>query len=125
MSIERIGSPGPGSPPYSKAVRAGDFVFLSGQVPAGPDGTIVVGGIEAQTEQSITNIKAILASLGLSLKDVVKATCWIDDGRDFAGFNKVYRQHFGDALPARSTVVSKLVVDCKVEIEVVAYAPKK
>ena len=125
MSIERFGPPAAGAPPYSKAVRAGDFVFLSGQVPAGPDGTIVAGGIEAQTRQSIENIKAILGSLGLSLKDVVKATCWIDDARDFAGFNKVYAQYFGDGPPARSTVEARLVVDCKVEIEVVAYAPKK
>jgi reactive intermediate/imine deaminase len=125
MSIERFGPPAAGGPPYSKAVRAGDFVFLAGQVPAGPDGTIVSGGIEAQTKQSIENIKAILGSVGLGLKDVVKATCWIDDPRDFAGFNRVYAQYFGEALPARSTVVAQLVVDCKVEIEVVAYAPKK
>jgi reactive intermediate/imine deaminase len=125
MSIERFGPPAAGGSPYSKAVRAGDFVFLSGQVPAGPDGVLIGGGIEAQTKQSIENIKTILTSLGLSLKDVVKATCWIDDARDFAAFNRVYASYFGEGLPARSTVESKLVVDCKVEIEVVAYAPKK
>lgn len=125
MSIERFGPPAPGGPPYSKAVRAGDFVFLAGQVPMLPDGTIAQGGIEAQTKQSIENIKGILASLGLSLKDVVKATCWIDDVRDFGGFNKVFAQYFGEGLPARSTVRSDMVVDCKVEIEVIAYAPKK
>jgi reactive intermediate/imine deaminase len=125
MSIERFGQPAPGAPPYSKAVRAGDFVFLSGQVPMGADGSIVAGGIEAQTRQSIENIKTVLGSLGLSLKDVVKATCWIDDARDFAAFNRVYAQYFGEALPARSTVRADMVVDCKVEIEVVAYAPKK
>jgi reactive intermediate/imine deaminase len=124
MSIERFGSPAPGGPPFSKAVRAGDFVFLSGQVPMGSDGTIVVGGIEAQTKQSIENIKAILGSLGLGLKDVVKATVWLDDARDFAAFNRVYAQYFGEGLPARSTVQAPLMVDCKVEIEVVAYAPK-
>jgi 2-iminobutanoate/2-iminopropanoate deaminase len=124
MSIERFGSPAPGAPPYSKAVRAGDFVFLSGQVPMGADGTVVAGGIEAQTKQSIENIKAILASLGLELKDVVKATAWLADTRDFAAFNRVYAQYFGAALPARSCVRSDMVIDCKVEIEAIAYAPK-
>ena len=125
MTIERFGPPGAGAPPYSKAVRAGDFVFVSGQVPAGPDGVLVGGGIEAQTKQAIENIKTVLTSLGLNLKDVVKATCWIDDARDFGAFNRVYASYFGEGLPARSTVECKLVVDCKVEIEVVAYAPKK
>ena len=124
MSIERIGSPAPGGPPFSKAVRAGDFVFVSGQVPMGPDGTIVVGGIEAQTKQSLENIKAILGPLGLGLKDVVKTTVWIDDLRDFPTFNRIYAQYFGEGLPARSTTQAKLVVDCKVEIEVIAYGPK-
>ncbi len=124
MSIERFGPPAPGAPPYSKAVRAGDFVFLSGQVPMGADGTVVAGGIEAQTKQSIENIKAILASLGLELKDVVKATAWLADTRDFAAFNRVYAQYFGAALPARSCVRSDMVIDCKVEIEAIAYAPK-
>ena len=125
MTIERFGPPAPGAPPYSKAVRAGDFIFLSGQVPMGPDGAVVAGGIEAQTKQSIENIKAVLASLGLTLKDVVKATCWLDDTRDFGAFNRVYAQYFGEGLPARSTVRADMVIDCKVEIEVVAYAPKK
>jgi enamine deaminase RidA (YjgF/YER057c/UK114 family) len=90
-----------------------------------PDGTIAVGGIEAQTKQSIENIKTILGSLGLGLKDVVKATVWLDDARDFGAFNRVYAQYFGEGLPARSTVRADMMVDCKVEIEVIAYAPKK
>ena len=124
MSIERFGAPSAGGPAFSKAVRAGDFVFVSGQVPMAADGTIVVGGIEAQTKQSIENIKAILGSAGAGLKDVVKATVWLDDARDFPAFNRVYAQYFGEGLPARSTTEAKLMVDCKVEIEVIAYAPK-
>lgn len=124
MSIERFGPPAAGGPPFSKAVRAGDIVFLSGQVPAGPDGKIVAGGIEAQTRHSIENIKAVLATLGLGLSDVVKATVWLKDTKDFPGFNGVYREYFSEALPARSTVRSELMVDCLIEIEVVAYAPK-
>ena len=94
MSIERFGPPAAGGPPYSRAVRAGDLVFVSGQVPFGPDGTVVPGGIEAQTKQAIENIKAILESLGLGLQDVVKATAWLDDTRDFWAFNRVYRAIF-------------------------------
>jgi reactive intermediate/imine deaminase len=125
MSIERFGPPAAGGPPYSRAVRAGDFVFISGQVPAGPDGTVVSGGIEAQTRQVIENIKSALALAGAGLNDVVKSTVFLDDSRDFAAFNRVYAQHFGDALPARSTIRAELVIDCKIEIEVIAYAPKK
>ncbi len=124
MSIERFGSPPPGAPPYHRAVRAGDFVFVSGQVPMAPDGTIVAGGIEAQTKQVMENIKTALALAGLGLKDVVKATAFLDDARDFAAFNRVYAQYFGEAAPARSTVQARLVIDCKVEIEVIAYSPK-
>ena len=124
MTIERFGPPGAGAPPYSKAVRAGDFVFVSGQVPAGPDGVLVGGGIEAQTKQAIENVKTILTSLGLTLKDVVKATCWIDDARDFGAFNRVYMSYFPNGRPARSTTEARLMVDAKVEIDVVAYKPK-
>jgi 2-iminobutanoate/2-iminopropanoate deaminase len=124
MSIERFGAPGPGAPPYHRAVRAGDFVFVSGQVPAGADGTLVGGGIEAQTKQVIENIKSALALSGLGLKDVVKTTVFIEDPRDFPAFNRVYAQYFGAALPARSTICTALVVDCKVEIEAIAYASK-
>lgn len=124
MSIERFGPPAAGGPAFSKAVRAGDFVFLSGQVPAGPDGKVVAGGIEAQTRQSFENIKAILATFGLGLSDVVKSTVWLKDTKDFPTFNSIYRECFGEALPARSTVRSELMVDCLIEIEVIAYAPK-
>jgi reactive intermediate/imine deaminase len=125
MSIERFGPPAAGGPPFSKAVRAGDFVFVSGQVPAGPDGKIVAGGIEVQTKQSIENIKAILDSVGLNLTHVVKSTVWLKSVSDFPAFNGVYREYFGAALPARSTTRAELMVDCLVEIEVIAYAPKK
>jgi reactive intermediate/imine deaminase len=127
MTIERYGA-APGSAggrlPFSKAVRAGDFVFVSGQVPFDDKGEVVAGGIEAQTRRTIENIKTILASVNLDLKAVVKATAWLDDVRDFWGFNKVYAEYFGEALPARSCVRADMMVDCKVEIEVIAYAPK-
>ena len=128
MKIERFGAapsgPGGRSLPFTKAVRAGDFVFVSGQVPMGADGEIVEGNIGAQTHQTIENIKSILFSLGLGLENVVKATVWLADTRDFWPFNKVYLEYFGAALPARSCVRADMMVDCKVEIEVVAYHPR-
>jgi len=128
MTIERFGAapsgPGGRSLPFTKAVRAGDFVFVSGQVPMGADGEIVEGDIVTQTRQTIANVKSILQSLGLSLEHVVKATVWLADTRDFWPFNKVYLEYFGAALPARSCVRADMMVDCKVEIEVVAYDPR-
>ena len=108
MPIERFGANPPDlagvALPFTKAVRAGDFVFVSGQVPMGADGEIVAGSIVTQTHQTIANIKAILAELGLGLEHVVKATVWLADTRDFWPFNKVYNEYFGAALPARSCV---------------------
>jgi reactive intermediate/imine deaminase len=128
MSIERFGaSPtGPGGRPlpFAKAVRAGDFVFVSGQVPMGPDGEIVGGTIVEQTHRTIANVKAILAELGLGLEHVAKVTVWLADTRDFWPFNKVYAEYFGAAPPARSCVRADMMTDCKVEIEVIAYAPQ-
>jgi len=128
MSIERFGSaqtgPGGRSLPFCKAVRAGDFVFVSGQVPMGQNGELVAGGIEEQARVTIGNLEKILTEVGLGLKDVVKATVWLADTRDFWAFNKVYNDFFGEALPARSCVRADMMVDCKVEMEVVAYSPQ-
>jgi 2-iminobutanoate/2-iminopropanoate deaminase len=129
MPIEHFGAnpsgPGGRALPFTKAVRAGDFVFVSGQVPMGADGEILAGSIVAQTHQTMANVKAILSELGLDLEHVVKATVWLADTRDFWPFNKVYNEYFGGALPARSCVRADMMVDCKVEIEVVAYDPAK
>ena len=129
MTIERFGAApsGPGGRvlPFVKAVRAGDFVYVSGQVPMGPNGDIIPGTIVEQTHQTIANVKAVLAETGLGLEHVVKATVWLADTRDFWPFNKVYLEYFGAAMPARSCVRADMMVDCKVEIEVIAYDPKK
>jgi reactive intermediate/imine deaminase len=108
--------------PFAKAVRAGDFVFVSGQVPT-KGGEVVPGGIVPQTEQAIANLKAMLETAGCTLADVVQVTCWLDDPRDFSSFNAVFEKHFVDAPPARSTVQSALMVDAKVEIDAVAWKP--
>ncbi len=110
--------------PLSPAVRAGDFVYASGQVPVGADGKVVTGGIEAETRQVLENVKAALALAGARMEDVVKTTVWLRDRGDFAAFNEVYRGYFPSEPPARSTVESRLMIDIAVEIEAVAYAPR-
>lgn len=109
--------------PLSPAVRAGDFVFVSGQVPVDATGVVVNGGIEAQTRQVLENVKAALALAGATLDDVVKTTVWLEDARDFGGMNKIYATYFSIAPPARSTAESRLMIDIRVEIEATAYAP--
>jgi reactive intermediate/imine deaminase len=108
--------------PFAKAVRAGDYVHVSGQVPT-VEGEVVPGGIVAQTEAVIANIKAVLALAGCGLEDVIKVTCWLDDPRDFSSFNAVFERHFIDHPPARSTVQSRLMIDAKVEIDAIAWKP--
>ena len=109
--------------PLSPAVRAGDFIFISGQVPTGPDGAVVLGGIEAQTKRVMENIEAALKLAGASLADVVKTTVILVDARDFAAFNKVYATYFRDNPPARTTLEARLMIDIRIEIEAVAYKP--
>lgn len=108
--------------PFAKAVRAGDYVHVSGQVPT-VGGEVVQGGIVAQTEAVIANIRAVLALAGCGLEDVIKVTCWLDDPRDFSSFNAVFERHFGPHPPARSTVQSRLMIDAKVEIDAIAWKP--
>jgi reactive intermediate/imine deaminase len=111
--------------PFSPAVRAGDFIYVSGQVPADSNGEIVAGGIEAQTRQVMENLKSVLALAGATLDDVCKSTVWLQDARDFGAFNRIYMSYFSaEGRPARSTTEARLMVDAKVEIDVVAYKPK-
>ncbi len=111
--------------PLSPAVRAGDFVYVSGQVPVDAQGNIVQGGIKEQTRQVLENVKAALALAGATMDDVVKTTVWLEDARDFGGFNQVYAAFFPTEPPARTTAESRLMIDIKVEIEAIAYSPKK
>ncbi|WP_237151768.1 RidA family protein [Oryzibacter oryziterrae] len=109
--------------PLSPAVRAGDYVYISGQVPTLSDGSVVPGGIEAQTRQVLENIKAALALAGCGLEHVVKTFVILEDARDFGAFNKVYATYFQKDPPARTTLEARLMIDIKIEIEAVAYAP--
>ena len=124
MSGIAISSPDapPAIGPYSQGIKAGGFIFLSGQITlVGNTGKIVQGMIKEQTEQVIFNIKALLASENLDLSDVVKATVYLASMTEFSAMNEVYTRYFGDTPPARSTVeVSRLPRDVRVEIEVIA-----
>ena len=108
--------------PYSQAIRAGDFVFVSGQLALRPgDGTLTGSTIEEQTEQVFTNLRAILEEAGSSLDRLVKTTVYLQNLDDFQGMNSVYAQHVGDRPPARATVeVAKLPSGALVEIEAIA-----
>ena len=110
--------------PYSQAIAAGPFLFLSGQIPIDPKvGKIVDTSIEGQTKQVIDNIEAILSSEGLSLKDVVRTDVYLRDMQDFAAMNTIYAERFNHAAkPARTTIqAAKLPMDCLVEITCIAY----
>ncbi len=107
----------------SRAIRAGDFVFLTGQIPFKDGQVMTTGSVEEQTRAVLEDIKATLAEAGCALADVVKAMVWLRDRADFPGFNAVYGEYFPHEPPARSAVVSELLVDVRVEVEVVAYKP--
>jgi len=122
QDIERIPSELP--LPFSKAVRAGGFIYLSGQIPMGDDGKPQRGSIEQQTGAVLERIAATLDALGSGLEDVVRVTVWLSDLALFASFNAVYGSYFkAPHLPVRSTVQAKLAFDVDVEIEVTAYKP--
>ena len=107
--------------PYSQAIAAGGFVFVSGQLGLNPGDTAISGGIEEQTERIFANLGAILAEAGTGLDRLVKTTVFLQNLDDFQGMNSVYAQHVGDNPPARSTVeVAKLPSGALVEIEAVA-----
>ena len=108
----------------SKAVRAGDFVYLTGQVPMKNGVVITEGSIEEQTRIVLDEIKNTLIETGCELQDVIKAMVWLKNKEDFPGFNSIYGEYFDHDPPARSAVVSDLLVDVLVELEVVAYKPE-
>ena len=108
----------------SRAVRAGDFVFLTGQVPMQNGAVMTHGSIEDQTRAVLDDITATLAMAGCDRNDVVKSMVWLTSREDFPGFNAVYAEYFPEQPPARSAIVNDLLVDVKVEIEVIAYKPQ-
>lgn len=111
--------------PYSQAIRAGQYLFLSGQIPLDPaTGEVVAGDVRAQTRRVLENMAAVLAAADLSFDAVVKTTVFLTDLADFPAMNDVYATMFTEAPPARSTVqVSRLPRDVRVEIEAIALVP--
>jgi 2-iminobutanoate/2-iminopropanoate deaminase len=107
--------------PYSQAIQYGDFLFVSGQIAIDPEtGDLVEGDIEAQTEQVLKNIAAIIEAAGMTVQNAVKCTCFLKDMNDFVRFNSVYESYFGESLPARETVeVSRLPKDALVEVSAI------
>ena len=108
----------------SRAVRAGDFVFLTGQVPMQDGRVMTNGSIEEQTRACLDSIHETLIEAGCSLKDIVKSMVWLKSREDFPGFDSVYAEYFPEGPPARSALVSDFLVDIRVEIECVAYHPQ-
>lgn len=125
--IERLSPAGVPAPrgPYSPAVRAGDFIFVSGQVPVDPaTNELSTGDVKHETRLVLNNVKLVLEGAGATLADVVRVGVYIGDGKDFAAMNEVYSEFFGNAKPARSTIVCGFAAPIKVEIDCVAYKPK-
>ncbi|MCU1325175.1 MAG: hypothetical protein JWN34_545 [Bryobacterales bacterium] len=126
--IERLSPPGVPAPrgPYSPAVRAGDFIFVSGQLAVDPEtNQYMPGDIQHETRMTLGNIKRILEGAGASVADVVRVGVFLADGSEFSKMNEVYAEFFGSDKPARTTIVCSFASDIRVEIDCVAYSPKK
>lgn len=113
--------------PYSQAIRAGDFLFIAGQVPVNPEtGEFITDSITVQTQQCMENIKAILNAAGSSLADVVRTTIYLTNMQDFGTVNDAYSNYFDLDPPARTTIgVAALPKGVAIEIDVIAYSPSK
>jgi reactive intermediate/imine deaminase len=109
--------------PFSNAIRAGDFVFLSGVTAVDRLGQAPGGNIDSQTRFVLQSIEAVLKKAGCTLADVIKATCYLEDPRDFMNFNRVFAEFFPTNPPTRTTVKALLMLEGKVEIDVIAYKP--
>jgi reactive intermediate/imine deaminase len=125
MTIKRYGAEGGKGLggqhlPFSRAVEADGWLFVSGQVPL-LNGEVVAGNIVVQAHQAIRNLLSILTEAGYGPEHVVRCGVWLDDPRDFQAFNQVFKEYFGGNPPARACVVSSMVIECKVEIDCVAY----
>jgi reactive intermediate/imine deaminase len=107
--------------PLSDAIRAGDFIFISGMVGFGPDGKIVEGGIAAETDRIMADAADILKRAGGTIRDIVKVNVYLVDADDFPAFNQAYAKYFREAPPARAGVVAGLTIDARIEMDFVAY----
>jgi 2-iminobutanoate/2-iminopropanoate deaminase len=125
-TIEHLSPAGVPAPrgPYSAAVRAGDYIFVSGQVPVDPaTNELSTGDIQEQTRMVLNNVSLVLDGAGATMADVVRVGVYLGDGNDFAAMNEVYAEFFGHTKPARSTIVCSFIAAIKVEIDCIVYKP--
>ncbi len=122
QAITPIGKKNPNLP-FHPGVRAGDFIFVSGQVAKDEDGNMCEGGIEEQTRWTIESIRRVLKAAGADLGDVVRITVYLDDARDFGRYNRVFAEFFPEGKIARTTVEARAVIDTKIEMDAIAYRP--
>ena len=120
--IRPIGKKNPNLP-FHPAVRAGDYIFVSGQVAKDENGNMCVGNIEEQTRWTVECLRRILALEGAELSDIVKVTVFLEDARDFGRYNRVFAEYFPDGNIARTTVEARAVIDTKIEMDAIAYKP--
>ena len=121
--IVAIGKKNPNLP-FHPAVRAGDFIFVSGQVAKDEKGNMCVGNIEDETRWTIEAMRRVLKAAGADLEDVVKVTTYLEDTRDFGRYNGVFAEYFPEGRIARTTVEARAVISCKVEMDCIAYKPQ-
>ncbi|MBK1869818.1 RidA family protein [Aestuariivirga sp. YIM B02566] len=124
MAKQVISGPGMEGLPLSEAVRAGDFIYVSGMVGFGPDGRIVEGGVAAETDRIMADAADILKRAGASLTDIVKVSICLTKADDFAAFNEAYAKYFRKDPPARVSLVADLTIDARVEMDFIAYTGK-
>lgn len=121
-TIERFGLPAPGATPAAKAVKADGWLYVSGQVPRAANGDIVDGSITVQARKALDNLKETLSMAGYGMEDVVRVTIFLDDPRDFAMLNAVYKEYFStEHAPARVCVLAEKPLDIKVELDCIAW----
>jgi enamine deaminase RidA (YjgF/YER057c/UK114 family) len=122
--VRTIGQKNPNLP-FHPAVRAGDFIFVSGQVPKDENGNMRSGTIEEETRWTIECIRRILVLDGADLGDIVKVTVYLQDARNFGRYNKVFAEYFPEGRISRTSVEARAVIDCKIEMDAVAYKPQR
>ncbi len=126
MSENKITPIGNKSPnlPFHPGVRAGDFVFVSGQVAKDADGNMCDGPIEDQTRWTLESIRRVLIAAGGDLSDVVKVTVFLEDARNFGRYNRVFAEFFPEGNVSRTTVEARVAIDTKIEMDAIAYLPQ-
>ena len=122
LSIQTYGKKNPNLP-FHPAVRAGDYVFVSGQVAKDENGNMIDGSIEEETRATLKAVQRVLGDAGCSLEDVVKVTTYLEDARDFGRYNGVFKEFFPDGRIARTTVEARAVISTRIEIDCIAYRP--